>query len=120
MPSVVAELGRTDDVAATCALFIVATAVRAGTARLAKWSDFDLEKRTWTPPLADLKDGRHHQRPFIVPLNSVALDAVERMRARSSSRYVFANSVGGPISDGDLTNLVRRLRLRHADWRRSR
>ena len=117
MPEVVAELSRTDDVAATCALFIVATAVRAGTARLAKWSDFDLEKRTWTPPLADLKDGRHHQRPFIVPLNGVALDALERMRARSSSRYVFAKSGGGPIGDGDLTNLVRRLRLRHADWR---
>ena len=119
MPSVVAELGRTDDVAATCALFIVATAVRAGTARLAKWSDFVLdpegENSTWTPPLADLKDGRHHQRPFIVPLNSVALDALGRMCSRS--RYVFANSAGAPISDGDLTNLIRRLRLRHDDWR---
>ena len=52
-----------------------------------------------------------------MPLNGVALDAVERMRARSSPRYVFAKSGGGPISDGDLTNLVRRLRLRHADWR---
>ena len=99
MPSVVTELGRTDDVAASCALFIIATAVRAKTARLAKWSDIDLEARTWTPPLADLKDGKHHKRPFIVPLNDVAIDALERVRA-SSSRYVFANSAGGPIGDG--------------------
>jgi integrase len=36
MPEVVAELGQTNDVVATCALFIAATAVRAKTARLTK------------------------------------------------------------------------------------
>ena len=116
-PFVAAELSRLDDVAAACTLFIVATAVRAGTARLAKWDHINSEARTWTPPLVDLKDGKHHQRSFIVPLNSVAFDAINAMRERSSSPYVFANSVGAPIGDGDLTNLVRRLRLRHDDWR---
>jgi integrase len=52
-----------------------------------------------------------------VPLNDVAFDAFERMRGRSSSRYVFAKSGGGPIGDGDITNLIRRLRRRHDDWR---
>ena len=116
MPEVVAELGQTDDVVATCALSIAATAVRAKTARLTKWANIDFEARTWTPPLADLKDSKHHKRPFIAPLNDVALDALERMRGRSSSRYVFAKSGGGPMSDGDITNLTRKLRRRHPDW----
>jgi integrase len=114
MPEIVAELAGMADVAAACTLFIAATAVRAGTARLAKWSDIDFAARTWTPPLADLKDGKHHKRPFIVPLNDVAFDALERVRSRSSSRYVFSNSGGGPI--GELTYLLRRLRRRHPDW----
>ena len=104
-----------DDVAATCALLIAATAVRVGTACLTKWANIDFEARTWTPPLQDLKE-RHHKRPFIVPLNDVALDALKRMRGRSSSRYVFAKSGRGPITDGDITNLTRRLRRRHSDW----
>ena len=91
MPEVVAELSRTADVDASCIMLIVATAVRAGTARLAKWGDFDLEKRIWTPPLADLKDGKHHQRPFVVPLNSVALDALERC-ASALRRVMFSSS----------------------------
>jgi integrase len=91
--------------------------VRAGTARLAKWSDIDLAKREWTPPLADLKDSKHHKRPFIAPLNDVGIAALERASARASSRYVFANSAGGPISDKDLTKLIRHLRRRHDDWR---
>ena len=115
-PSVVAELSRMDDVDATCMLFIIATAVRAKTARLTKWDNVVFERRTWTPPFADLKE-KHHKRPFIVTLNDVAIDALERLRGRSSSRYVFAKSGGGPISDGDITNLIRRLRRRHDDWR---
>ena len=114
VPSVVDELSRMDDVAAACTLFILATGVRAGTARLAKWSDIDLEARTWTPPLADLKDGKHHKRAFVVPLNDVALDALERMR--SSPRYVFPNSAGGPITDRHITVFLRKLRRRHPDW----
>jgi integrase len=117
MPEVVDELSRMDGAVATCMLFIAATAVRAGTARLAKWSDIDLAKREWTPPLADLKDSKHHKRPFIAPLNDVAIAALERARARASSRYVFANSAGSPISDKDLTKLIRHLRRRHDDWR---
>jgi integrase len=115
MPGVISELGRTDDAVANCTLFITATAARSKTARLAKWSDIDLVARTWTPPLADLKDGKHHRRPFIVPLNDVAIAALEQ--ARSSSRYVFANSIGVPTGETALTLFTRKLRRRHPDWR---
>ena len=115
MPEVVSELGRMDDVAAACMLLIVATAVRAGTARLAKWSDIDLEARVWTPPLADLKE-KHHKRAFAVPLNNAAVDALKRARSSPNSRYVFPNSAGGPISDRGITVFLRKLRRWRPDW----
>ena len=98
MPEVVSELGRIDRAVASCVLLIVATGVRAGTARLAKWSDIDLEARVWTPPFADLKE-KHHKRAFAIPLNDVAVDALERLRSSPNSRYVFPGSAGGPIMD---------------------
>ena len=116
MPEVVVELERMNDVVATCMSLIAATGMRSKTACLTKWANVDFEARTWTPPFADLKE-KHHKRPFIVPLNNVALDALERMRGRSSSRFVFVKPGGGPITEGDITNLIRRLRRRHDDWR---
>jgi integrase len=112
-PSVVDELSRMDDVAAACTLLILATGVRAGTARLAKWSDINLEARTWMPPFADLKE-KHHKRAFAVPLNDVAVDALKCVR--SSPRYVFPNSAGGPITDRHITVFLRKLRRQHSDW----
>jgi integrase len=117
VPSVVGELTQMDAVDAACLLFIIATGIRSKTARLTKWDNIDFGERTWTPPFADLKDGKHHKRPFIVPLNDVAFGVLERMRAGSSSRFVFANSAGGPIGENAITCLVRKLRRRHDDWR---
>jgi integrase len=111
VPELVDELGRLPDVAAACLLLIVATVVRAGTARLARWADIDLEARVWTPPLTDLKDGRHHKRQFVIPLNDIAVRALNSMRGRSP-RYVF----GSPLRENDLSNLVRRLRRLHPNW----
>jgi integrase len=120
-PSVVDELSCMDDIAAACTLLIIATGVRAGTARLAKWSDVDLEARTWTPPFADLKE-KHHKRAFAVPLNDAAIDALKRVRSslslssNPSPRYVFPNSAGGPITDRHITVFLRKLRRQHSDW----
>jgi integrase len=116
VPEVVAELSAAEDAVSACALLMIATAMRAKTARLTKWANIDFARRIWTPPIADLKNGKYHKRPFIVPLSPLALDALERMRVRSSSRFAFANSGGGPITEGDITNLLRRLRRRHIDW----
>ena len=78
--------------------------MRAKTARLIKWSNIDPEARTWTPPFADLKE-RHHKRPFIIPLNDIALDVLNRPR---TSRFVF-----GSLSESILNSFLRGLRRRH-------
>jgi integrase len=107
MPSVVSELGRMDEAATACVILMIATGMRAKTARLAKWANINLEARTWAPSLPDLKE-KHHKRPFVIPLNDVALDVLKRPHA---SRFVF-----GPLSESTLNSFLRRLRQRHPDW----
>jgi integrase len=115
MPEVINELRGLDGVVAACLTFIIATCVRAKTARLAKWRDIDLEKHIWTVTRPDLKEGKHRKASFVIPLNGLALDVL-KMR-RSSSPYVFEGAGGEPIRDMDLVCLVRRLRRSHDDWR---
>ena len=107
MPSVVSELGRMHEAAAACVILMIATGMRAKTARLAKWANINPEARTWTPPFADLKE-RHHKYPFIVPLNDVALDVLNRS---CTSRFVF-----GSLSESILNSFLRGLRRRHPEW----
>ncbi len=107
MPSVVGELGRMDEAAAACVILMIATGMRAKTARLAKWANINPEARTWTPPFPDLKE-RHHKRPFIIPLNDVALGVLNRP---CTSHFVF-----GSLSESILNSFLHRLRRRHPDW----
>jgi integrase len=113
-PEVIDELSRLDGVVAACLRFIIATCVRAETARLAKWRD--IEENIWTVARPDLKDGKHRKASFVVPLSDLALDALKAMR-RSSSPYVFQRAGGQPIRGMDLVCLVRSLRRAHDDWR---
>ena len=117
IPEVVAEVGKLDGVDAYCFLFIIATGVRAGTARVAKWRDIDLDAQTWTILPVDLKDDEHRREPFVVPLSDFALGVLRAVQGRAPSRFVFPNSSGEPITDQNLIQLTRRLRRRHDDWR---
>lgn len=100
--------------------FIIATASRSGAARVAKYSDIDIEARVWRVPRSDLKDGRHRSDAFVVPLNDIAVAAVEATRETNAKRakpsaYVFAEPDGQPINDMKLITLARALR-RTGDW----
>ena len=98
LPAFLLEVARIRSVPARCLEFIIATASRSGTARVAKYSDIDIEARVWRVPRSDLKDGRHRSDAFVVPLNDMAVAAVEAMRAGETERqkrakpsaYVFA------------------------------
>jgi integrase len=115
MPEVISELGRIDGAVASCLQFIIATCVRAQTARLAKWRDLDLEKGVWTVTQSDLKEGKHRKTSFVIPLNSLALEVLKTRQP--SSPYVFATTSGKPIGEMDLVRLTRHLRRAHDDWR---
>jgi integrase len=120
LPAFLAEVAKIRTVPARCMEFVIATASRAGAARLAKFSDIDLEARVWRVPKADLKDGRYRTDAFVIPLNAQAMAAVEAMRESNAKRarrsvYVFAEPHGDPIDDMKLITLMRALR-RAGDW----
>ena len=60
-----------------CLTFLTLTATRSGEARLAEWSEIDLDTRTWTIPAERMKAGRQHR----VPLSQQALDVLQEARS---------------------------------------
>lgn len=89
-----------------CLRFVALTAVRTSEARLARWSEFDLEAGLWTIPGERMKAGREHQ----VPLSAAALDVLKAARKLSKGERVFPGNKGG---DMNATALL-------ANWRRSK
>ena len=87
LPAFLLEVARIRSAPARCLEFLIATASRSGAARVAKYSDIDIEARVWRVPRSDLKDGRHRSDAFVVPLNDIAdVAAVEAMREPNAKR----------------------------------
>jgi integrase len=120
LPAFLAQVAKIDKPSARCLEFVIATASRSTPARLAKFSDIDLEAQVWRVPRSDLKDGRYRSDAFVVPLNAMAVGAVDAMRDINAKRakpspYLFAETDGAPITDMRLITLARALR-RTGDW----
>ena len=86
-----AALARLDGATASspvraCLRFVALTAVRSSEARLATWSEIDLEAREWRIPAARMKMRVEHR----VPLSAAACAVVESVRGlRSPAGFVF-------------------------------
>ena len=92
--------------AKACLEFVILTACRSGEARLAQWSEINLEERLWTIPASRMKQGREHRQP----LNDQAISVLKNMQAlRDESDLVFPSPVrrGKPLSDMSLTKVLR-------------
>lgn len=92
--------------ATACLRFVVLCACRSGEARLATWSEIDLEAREWRIPAARMKTGDEHR----IPLSAPALDVLATVRPlRDGSDLVFPSPVrpGKPLSDMSLTKILR-------------
>jgi len=86
--------------------FIILTASRSGEVRNARWSEFDLEAKTWTVPASRMKAKREHR----VPLSGRALAVLEEARAvEDGSGLVFPSPNGRPLGGGILSELLREL-----------
>ncbi len=86
-------------------MFTIFNAVRSGEARLAKWSEFDLDAKTWTIPAKRMKMGKQH----IVPLAGPALDILGRrwpLRVGDDG-FVFSTHGKKPLSDMTMTKVMR-------------
>ena len=82
--------------------FIALTAVRSGEARLAKWSEIDLEAREWRIPADRMKAGIEHR----VPLSDAALAVLESMRPLCRADDLIFQSRRGPVNSSTIRKTV--------------
>lgn len=108
-PKLVKALRQETSMAARVVELIVLTAVRAGEARGAVWSEIDFEARTWTVPKERMKAKRDH----VIPLSGRAFDIFQAQRQTAVSEFVFpSRKEGRPISE---TVVVKALRAASPD-----
>ena len=89
--------------------FATLTASRSGEARLARWSEVDLEKRVWTVPAERMKAKREHRVPLATHTIQVLADA---QRLADGSGLIFPSPTRpGPLGTNTLIRLCHDLRL---------
>jgi integrase len=89
---------------------LILTAARSGEIRLARWSEFDFEKATWTIPAARMKAGKTH----IVPLSKAAISTLRKAEALRTveSELVFPGAKRGKsLSDMTLLKILRDMKV---------
>jgi integrase len=79
-PKFVRQLRTLDAVGARVVEFAILTASRSLEARGAKWSEIDLEAKTWTVPAARLKMGKKRPVDHVVPLSDQAVALLKRIK----------------------------------------
>ena len=92
--------------AKACFEFVILTACRSGEARLARWSEINLDDRLWTIPASRTKTNREHRQP----LSDQAVAVLKNIQfLRDGSGLVFPSPVkiGKPLSNMSLTKLLR-------------
>lgn len=115
VPGFVARLRAHEKTSPTVKLLfelVVLTAVRSGEARGARWSEFDLQSRTWTIPAERMKGGKAH----VVPLARRALDVLAeaaslRTNGEPDALLFPGERTGKALSDMTLTMLLRRMEV---------
>jgi integrase len=99
VPGLMTRLAETDSVGRLALQFTIVTAGRSGEVRGAKWSEIDLNARTWTISANRMKAGKIH----IVPLPPLAMDVLRRAGAGVLSLnpegIVFPGLRNKPLSD---------------------
>ena len=91
-----------------CMEFLTLCATRGGEARLAHWSEIDIESATWTIPAQRMKGNREHR----VPLSKRALLVLsEARKLEDRSGLVFPSVTGRRMTDATLSRLCQNLDL---------
>jgi len=85
--------------------FTILTAARTNEVIQARWSEFDLDQRTWVVPAGRMKSKREHR----VPLSDAAVAALKAVKGRSK-RYVFpGHKRGSHLSNMAMMQVLKRL-----------
>ena len=85
--------------------FLVLTATRKSETLEARWSEIDLEARTWSIPASRMKAGREHR----VPLSTRAIELLARARDLSPNNrtgLVFVSARGNALDGNTLNKML--------------
>ena len=89
-----------------CLRFLILTAARSGEARGARWSEIDVEGRSWTVPGERMKAGKEHRVP-LSPQAVAILGRARGLRSRKGCDLVFPGRSGErELKDMALTNAL--------------
>ena len=98
-------------IAARALELLILTAARTDEVRLARWSEFDLDRAVWAIPALRMKMKREHR----VPLSQAAVDVLRLLRIANADQdaLVFpGQKPGRPMSNMAMEMLLRRLAAR--------
>lgn len=118
LPDFIAQLRvrQQESLVALMVEWIALSACRTGEARLAIWSEIDLERNIWSIPAARMKMRRDH----VVPITSRMVEILEVLRHRpgaelTGSSSVFCGPKGRPFSEMSALMMMRRMET-YADF----
>ena len=99
------QLRNDKGVAARALELTILTAARTNEVIQARWSEIDLDLKTWTVPAERMKSKRAHR----VPLSDAAVAALKAVNGRSK-RYVFpGHKRGSHLSNAAMMQVLKRL-----------
>ena len=101
-------LRQDDNISAKALEFLILTAVRSGSVRMAEWSEIDFDKELWIIPAGNTKTKQEHR----VPLAPAAIELLHSLPKLEGNPKIFPSPRGKALSDMALSQLMRRMRDR--------
>jgi integrase len=108
MANFMVALGDIKSISARALEFLILTAVRSGSVRMARWKEINYKDKVWTIPAENTKTKREHR----VPLAPQAIELLKSLPVAADSPYIFPSVHGKPLSDMSLSMLMRGMRER--------
>ena len=106
MPQCMEALSRREGSAARALEFLILTATRSGSVRMATWKEIDLDEGVWNIPAKHTKT----QKPHRVPLPQEAIQLLKRLPKIVGTKLIFPSPTGKMLSDMSLNAVMRRMR----------
>jgi len=107
LPNFIEQLHTRSGIAAKALEFLILTAVRSSTVRLAQWSEIDIESGEWRIPRDHTKTKRGEHR---VPLTKQMIAVLKSIDRKLGVALIFPSTKGTPLSDMALNQLIRKMR----------
>jgi integrase len=104
----VTKLRANGSLSANAIEFLILTAVRSGSVRMAEWSEINMTEKLWIIPAAHTKTKQEHR----VPLAPQAIALLETLPKIVGNTRLFPSARGLPLSDMALSQLMRGMRER--------